>query len=104
MKDVWRLPAIQSWEKTQGKHPTQKPLGLLSRIILASTQKRDLVLDPFAGSSTTGIASALFERRFVGIEQSEEFIQLSKRRFLSLDDESKTLFKQKIKVQISLLQ
>ena len=67
MTDVWRLPAIAPWEKTCTKHPTQKPLGLLSRIILASTQAGAWVLDPFAGSSTTGIAANLLGRRFLGI-------------------------------------
>lgn len=59
MTDVWRLPAIARWEKSQGKHPTQKPLALLARIILASTKPGAWILDPFAGSSTTGIASRI---------------------------------------------
>lgn len=59
MTDVWHLPTIGRWEKTCGKHPTQKPLALLSRIILASTQPGQWILDPFSGSSTTGIASSL---------------------------------------------
>jgi len=53
MQDVWSLPAIAKWEKSQGKHPTQKPLSLLTRIILSSTQKGAWILDPFTGSSTT---------------------------------------------------
>ena len=80
MTDVWRLPAIARWEKSQGKHPTQKPLSLLSRIILASTQPGAWILDPFAGSSTTGIASSLLGRRYLGIEREEEFLSLSRRR------------------------
>ncbi len=87
MTDVWRLPAIGSWEKSCGKHPTQKPLPLLARIIQASTKEGYLILDPFAGSSTTGIAAYLLGRKFVGIEQSSEFLQLSKRRFDELQDE-----------------
>ncbi len=87
MTDVWRLPAIGSWEKSCGKHPTQKPLPLLARIIQASTKEGDLILDPFAGSSTTGIAANLLSRKFVGIEQKSEFLQLSKRRFDELQDE-----------------
>ena len=63
MTDVWRLPAIAPWEKTCTKHPTQKPLGLLSRIIMASTEPGAWVLDPFAGSSTTGIAANLRNHR-----------------------------------------
>lgn len=77
MTDVWRLPAIGRWEKSCGKHPTQKPLALLTRIILASTDEHDWILDPFAGSSTTGIAANLCGRRFLGIEQENDFATLS---------------------------
>lgn len=80
MTDVWRLPAIGRWEKSCGKHPTQKPLALLTRIILASTDEHDWILDPFAGSSTTGIAASLCDRRYLGIEQESCFINLSKAR------------------------
>lgn len=80
MTDVWRLPAIAPWEKSCSKHPTQKPLGLLSRIILASTEPGAWILDPFAGSSTTGIAANLLDRRFLGIEREEEFAAISKAR------------------------
>lgn len=80
MTDVWRLPAIGRWEKSCGKHPTQKPLALLTRIILASTNEQDWILDPFAGSSTTGIAANLCGRRFLGIEAEENFAMLSKHR------------------------
>ena len=76
MTDVWHLPAIAPWEKT----PHQKPLGLLTRIILASTRPNDWVLDPFAGSSTTGIAANLFGRRYLGIEQEHQFLEISKAR------------------------
>lgn len=80
MTDVWRMPAIGRWEKTCGKHPTQKPLRLLVRMILASTNPGDWILDPFSGSSTTGIAANLCGRRFAGLEQEEEFCKLSKAR------------------------
>lgn len=80
MTDVWRLPAIAPWEKSCGKHPTQKPLSLLTRIILASTDKNAWVLDPFSGSSTTGIAANLIGRRFLGIEKETEFAEISKQR------------------------
>ena len=80
MTDVWRMPAIGRWEKTCGKHPTQKPLRLLVRVILASTNQGDWILDPFSGSSTTGIAANLCGRRFAGLEQDEGFCKLSKAR------------------------
>lgn len=85
MTDVWRLPAIARWEKSCGKHPTQKPLALLTRIILASTSENDWILDPFAGSSTTGIAANLCNRRFLGIEQDKAFAELSKARREEID-------------------
>ena len=86
MTDVWRLPAIAPWEKTCGKHPTQKPLALLTRIILASTSKKAWVLDPFSGSSTTGIAANLVGRKFVGIELQNEFAEMSKQRRMEIDN------------------
>jgi site-specific DNA-methyltransferase (adenine-specific) len=86
MRDVWNLPAIAPWEKSCGKHPTQKPLGLLSRIIMASTKPGAWILDPFAGSSTTGIAANLLDRRYLGIEREEEFALMGKRRREEIDD------------------
>ena len=80
MKDVWKLPAIAKWEKSCGKHPTQKPLALLTRLILASTKKGDWILDPFTGSSTTGIAANLLERKFLGIDKELEYLEISKAR------------------------
>ncbi|MFJ1429993.1 DNA-methyltransferase [Capnocytophaga canimorsus] len=80
MKDVWKLPAIAPWEKSCGKHPTQKPLSVLTRLILASTQPNAWILDPFTGSSTTGIAANLFGRNFVGIDKEKDFLELSKNR------------------------
>lgn len=86
MTDVWRLPAIAPWEKRHGKHPTQKPLCLLSRIILASTKEGAWILDPFAGSSTTGIASSLLGRRYLGIDQNCEYLDIGINRRIDLDD------------------
>lgn len=77
MTDVWRLPAIARWEKSCGKHPTQKPLALLTRIILASTQPGAWILDPFSGSSATGIAANLVGRRFLGIEKEKAYLDMS---------------------------
>ncbi len=86
MTDVWRLSAIASWEKSCGKHPTQKPLALLSRIIMASTKQNEWILDPFSGSSTTGIAANLLNRRFLGIEQEKEYLEISKYRREELEN------------------
>ena len=86
MTDEWRLPAIGRWEKSCGKHPTQKPLAILTRIILASTDENDWILDPFAGSSTTGIAANLCGRKFLGIEQERDFAALSMARRNEIDN------------------
>ena len=88
MKDVWKLSAIQLWEKSCGKHPTQKPLSVLTRLILASTKPNAWVLDPFAGSSTTGISANLLNRRFLGIDKELEFLEISKNRKLELENKS----------------
>lgn len=86
MPDVWRIPFVASWEMKCGKHPTQKPLRLLYRIILASTREDDTILDPFAGSCTTGIAANLLGRKFIGIDQSKEFLDLGIRRKREITD------------------
>lgn len=86
MRDVWQMPAIARWEKTCGKHPTQKPLSILARIIQASTKENAWILDPFCGSSTTGIAANLLNRRYLGIEQEIEFLKISKKRRHEIDN------------------
>lgn len=88
MGDVWRIPFVASWEMKQGKHPTQKPLRLLYRIILSSTHEGETILDPFAGSCTTGIAANLLGRKFVGIDQSKEFLDYGIKRKHEIEDES----------------
>lgn len=80
MKIVWTIPALNGKEKRLGKHPTQKPLRLLERIILASTKVKDIIFDPFWGSSTPGLAAIKLNRRFVCCELEEEFIVLSIKR------------------------
>lgn len=88
MGDVWRIPFVASWEMKQGKHPTQKPLRLLYRIIISSTREGELILDPFAGSCTTGIAANLLGRRFVGIDQSKKFLDYAIKRKHEIEDEN----------------
>ena len=88
MKDVWTFPSIAKWEKSCGKHPTQKPLSVLARIILASTKKGAYILDPFTGSSTTGIAANLLERNFWGIDIEKEYLEISKNRKFEIENET----------------
>ncbi|MBM4177439.1 site-specific DNA-methyltransferase, partial [Candidatus Gribaldobacteria bacterium] len=85
MRSVWSIGTPKTIEKKFGKHPTQKPENLLKRIVLASTNKGDIVLDPFTGSSTTGIAAYLLGRKFIGIDTDSEFLDLSIKRFEELD-------------------
>lgn len=86
MSDVWRIPFLSPWEMKCGRHPTQKPLRLLYRIILSSTHLGDTILDPFAGSCTTGIAANLLERNFIGIDQSLDFLMYGIRRKQEIED------------------
>jgi site-specific DNA-methyltransferase (adenine-specific) len=92
MKSVWTLGAPGRQEKIFGKHPTQKPIALLERCILSSTHESDLILDPFSGSGTTGIACLRTNRRFIGIEIEEDYVALSKARFGAATSEIETLF------------
>ena len=80
MKDVWLLPLPSKAEKKFGKHPTQKPLSVLERIILASTNEGSVVLDPFCGSGTTGVACLKFNRHFIGIDNEETYLNIAKER------------------------
>ena len=80
MKSVWNIKPPSRAEKRFGKHPTQKPLALLQRILEASTQESDWVLDPFAGSATTGVAAIAMKRQFVGIELETEHVKLAELR------------------------
>ncbi len=85
MRSVWAINTPQKIEKKFGKHPTQKPEELLKRIVLASTNKGDLILDPFTGSSTTGLIAYLYGRKFIGIDIEEEYLNLSIKRFEYLE-------------------
>lgn len=81
MKDVWTTSLTKPSEKKFGKHPTQKPLELLEKIILASTNEKDLILDPFSGSGTTGIAAKRLNRNYVGIDKEKEYLDISIKRY-----------------------
>jgi modification methylase llaDCHIB len=80
MKDVWTGSLTKPSEKVEGKHPTQKPEYLLERIILASTEEGQVILDPFCGSGTTGVEGVKYGRKFIGIDVSEEYMKISKKR------------------------
>lgn len=107
MRSVWSINTPKPIEKKFGKHPTQKPEDLLKRIILASTNKDDLVIDPFTGSSTTGLAAYLYRRNFIGIDTEKKYLDLSIKRFEELEKNlkkfrSKKASKSKIKEEVFL--
>ena len=80
-KDVWETSLTKPSEKKYGKHPTQKPIAILEKLILASTDEGDLILDPFNGSGTTGIVANKLKRKYIGIDLEKEYLDLSVKRF-----------------------
>lgn len=89
MRDVWQIPLVQGKERIKGKdgkaiHPTQKPIELLKRIILASSNINDLVLDPFLGSGTTTFVAKQLQRNYIGIEKNNDYIDVSKERLYNI--------------------
>ena len=85
MRDVWPMPLVQGKERIRGEdnralHPTQKPEEMLKRIIVASSNKGDIVLDPFMGSGTTAIAAQQLKRKWIGIEREEKYIKAAYKR------------------------
>ncbi|KAA6332340.1 Modification methylase DpnIIB [termite gut metagenome] len=85
MRSVWSIPTPSPEEKVFGKHPTQKPVALLTRIVLASTTEGNLILDPFNGGGTTGIAAKMVgNRKYIGIDINREFITLTEKRLKQL--------------------
>ncbi len=95
MRSVWSINTPKLIEKKFGKHPTQKSFDLLKRIVLASTNKGDVILDPFAGSSTTGLATYLYGRDFIGIDTEKQYLDLSIKRFEELDKNLKNKLSKK---------
>lgn len=87
MKDVWETSLTKPNEKKCGKHPTQKPMALLEKIILSSTDEGDTILDPFNGSGTTGIVANMLNRKYIGIEKEQEYLELTVRRKESVQSE-----------------
>ena len=97
--DVWQdLNHLQQKDPERTGYDTQKPLALLTRIILSSTNKNGWILDPFAGSSTTGIAANLIGRRYLGIEQDTSFAEMGKKRRMEIENlQNFTEYRNKIK-------
>jgi site-specific DNA-methyltransferase (adenine-specific) len=97
MQSMWSITAPKPAEKIFGKHPTQKPITLLERIVIASTKQKDIVLDPFTGSSTTGVAAYKLGRYFIGIDNNTDYLHLSAKR-LNVAQKNKPSVKEEIKL------
>ncbi len=80
-ENLWEISAPGKKEKEFGKHPTQKPEELLKRVVLASTKEGDIILDPFNGSGTTGIIASGFNRKYIGIDNEKEYLDLTIKRY-----------------------
>jgi len=80
MLSLWKIMPPKKEEKKHGKHPTQKPLTLLDRIVKIASKEGDLVLDPFCGSGTTAIACLANNRKFIGTELDKQYVNLSIKR------------------------
>ena len=88
MRSVWSIPTTPKREKVFGNHPTQKPLELMKRLIALCTQDGDLVLDPFCGSGTTGVACAQLGRSFVGVDLDQSYLDLATKRIDSVNEDN----------------
>lgn len=86
MRSYWTFTSPRPAEKAHGKHPTQKPLALLERIVLSSTNPDDLVLDPFVGSGTTGVAAVAKSRRFIGIDSDSTYLDIASKRISEVQE------------------
>jgi site-specific DNA-methyltransferase (adenine-specific) len=85
MRSIWSITLTPLEEKKHGRHPTQKPLELLRRIVLANSLEGDVVLDPFVGSGTTGVMANKFNRKFIGIDLEKEYCDLTLKRIEALN-------------------
>ncbi|MFO7796517.1 MAG: DNA-methyltransferase [Promethearchaeati archaeon] len=92
MRSVWSIPLLPKSEKQHGKHPTQKPIELLTRIILASTNEGETVLDPFVGSGTTGVVCSVLNRNFIGIDKDKDYLDLTIKRYKDKNKEKLLYF------------
>ena len=84
MRNVWDIPMTPTSERKLGKHPSQKPIELIQRLVLASTHENELIIDPFVGSGTLPVVAKINGRRFIGIDNNDEFVNLSNKRLSSI--------------------
>ena len=88
-RDIWKMPSANNSEKFFGKHPTQKPEEVVQRAIIASSNINDLVFDPFCGSGTTGVVCKKLNRKFVGIDNEIEYLNIAQKRLTATNNDVK---------------
>lgn len=93
MRDLWQIPLVQGRERLRGEngralHPTQKPEEMLKRIIIASSNENDIVLDPFLGSGTTTYVASKFGRQWIGIEKNQDYVAVARRRMSEVQQDA----------------
>lgn len=92
MRNMWDIPMTPVSERKSGKHPSQKPIELIERLVLAATNENELIIDPFVGSGTLPVVAKKHGRKFIGIDNNEEYVNLSNKR-LSLVSKKEKLSK-----------
>jgi site-specific DNA-methyltransferase (adenine-specific) len=85
MRNLWDVLLTNGKEKKDGKHPAQKPLEVIKRLVLILTKKNDYIIDPFMGIGTIPLVCEIFERKSVGIEKYKKYCEIAKKRFVNIN-------------------
>lgn len=80
MRNMWDIPSTPPSEKKHGKHPSQKPIEVISRLVIGCSKEGDVIIDPFMGSGTLPVVAQMYDRTFIGIDNSKEFCELASKR------------------------
>jgi len=80
MRNVWDVPMTPISEKIDGKHPAQKPIEILKRIVVGGTKRGDIIIDPFSGSGTTAVVAKNLDRKFIAIDNKKEYCKIAQKR------------------------
>jgi site-specific DNA-methyltransferase (adenine-specific) len=80
MRNMWDIPSTPTSEKKHGKHPSQKPIGLINRLVTGGSNKNDMIIDPFMGSGTLPVVAIMTGRKFIGIDDNEQYCNLALKR------------------------
>tara|TARA_R100000656_G_scaffold17664_1_gene16486 strand:+ start:83 stop:451 length:369 start_codon:yes stop_codon:yes gene_type:complete len=80
MRNMWDIPMTPNGEKEFGKHPSQKPLQVMDRLVIGLTEKKDIILDPFCGSGSTALSAINNNRHYYAIDKNSEYTRLARKR------------------------